>query len=288
MSKKTIFSFLILAIIVFSIWVFTDSNEKNDDFSERIKISLRDVGNQLLLSNQDSLSLILPVMELGESKFELSFEKRLSFYPDSLVAVVKRSFFKSNVSENYRVEVIRCVDREVAYSYEISIDSENTIIPCAGRYLPEQCYTIQFRLLDNRSIFFNKDTFLYVIVFVVFLMLQLIFYRKKPIQRIEENKEKFAAIGIFQFYPEQHKLVKEATEINLSKKECELLEIFVANPNQIIRRDELTKKVWEDNGVFVGRSLDTYISKLRKKLKDDASIKLTNIHGVGYKLEITP
>ena len=63
--------------------------------------------------------------------------------------------------------------------------------------------------------------------------------------------------------------------------------IFVANPNQIIKRDELTKRVWEDNGVIVGRSLDTYISKLRKKLKDDDTIKLINVHGVGYKLEIS-
>jgi DNA-binding response OmpR family regulator len=80
--------------------------------------------------------------------------------------------------------------------------------------------------------------------------------------------------------------VKAAVEINLSKKECELLAIFVAHPNQIIKRDELTKKVWEDHGVFVGRSLDTYISKLRKKLQADKSIKLTNVHGVGYKLEL--
>jgi DNA-binding winged helix-turn-helix (wHTH) protein len=80
--------------------------------------------------------------------------------------------------------------------------------------------------------------------------------------------------------------MQKAKEINLSKKECELLEIFVANPNQIIKREELTKNVWEDNGVFVGRSLDTCISKLRKKLQVDASIQLINIHGVGYKLEI--
>lgn len=66
-----------------------------------------------------------------------------------------------------------------------------------------------------------------------------------------------------------------------------MLEIFVANPNQIIKREELTKKVWEDHGVFVSRSLDTYISKLRKKLKDDSSIQLINIHGVGYKLEVS-
>ncbi|MGY8908461.1 MAG: helix-turn-helix domain-containing protein [Flavobacteriales bacterium] len=72
----------------------------------------------------------------------------------------------------------------------------------------------------------------------------------------------------------------------MSKKECEILQIFVANPNQIIKREELTKKVWEDHGVFVGRSLDTYISKLRKKLKNDDSIKLTNIHGVGYRLDL--
>jgi hypothetical protein len=80
--------------------------------------------------------------------------------------------------------------------------------------------------------------------------------------------------------------VKKATEISLSKKECELLAIFVAHPNQIIKREDLMKQVWEDNGVFVGRSLDTYISKLRKKLQTDESIKLTNVHGVGYKLEV--
>jgi DNA-binding response OmpR family regulator len=80
--------------------------------------------------------------------------------------------------------------------------------------------------------------------------------------------------------------MQKAIEIALSKKECELLEIFVANANQVVKREELTKKVWEDNGVIVGRSLDTYISKLRKKLQKDNSIKLTNVHGVGYKLEI--
>ena len=72
----------------------------------------------------------------------------------------------------------------------------------------------------------------------------------------------------------------------MSKKECELLEIFVANINQVVKREELTKKVWEDNGVIVSRSLDTYISKLRKKLKEDHAIQFINVHGIGYKLKI--
>ena len=113
----------------------------------------------------------------------------------------------------------------------------------------------------------------------------MIFKKSKPESATQETGS-MEKLGSFYFYPEQNKLVKEAQEIALSRKECELLALFVASPNQIIKRDELTKRVWEDNGVFVGRSLDTYISKLRKKLKADTSIKLTNIHGVGYKLEL--
>ena len=109
--------------------------------------------------------------------------------------------------------------------------------------------------------------------------------KKRRKKSIEEND--YTSLGSFHFYPEQNKLIKEAEEIPLSKKECELLAIFVAHPNQVIKREDLTKKVWEDNGVFVGRSLDTYISKLRKKLQTDDRIKITNVHGVGYKLEVT-
>ena len=103
---------------------------------------------------------------------------------------------------------------------------------------------------------------------------------------LNEDDSNCKKIGEFKFYPEQNKLIIQPTEIALSKKECELLKILIEKPNQIVKRDELTKRVWEDHGVVVGRSLDTYISKLRKKLKADNSIKITNVHGVGYKLEI--
>ena len=62
-----------------------------------------------------------------------------------LVAIVKLNLEKSAVAENYRVEVIECLNNEVSYSYEINADEEKTIIPCAGRVLPENCYTIQIK-----------------------------------------------------------------------------------------------------------------------------------------------
>ena len=288
MSRRTIYSFLVFAIIVFFSWMLLNSEDTNEHFSEKVKLSLRDVGNQLLLANKDATSLVLPVVALENLKYVLSFQNQLSFEPGSLVSLVKNSFHKSSLPTYYRVEVIQCINQEVAYSYEIKNETENDITPCKGRFLPENCYTIEVRFTKRTSFINNKHTFLYTLIFIIFIFLLVFYFNKRKYDvKLEENNSTYTTIGSFQFYPEQNKLVKKAKEISLSKKECELLEIFVANPNQIIKRDELTKKVWEDNGVFVGRSLDTYISKLRKKLKGDATIKLTNVHGVGYKLEIS-
>jgi len=287
MSKKKIYIYSGLALLVFITWLNTDSSEKNDAFSESVKIALREAGNQLLLSNQDSTSLILPVIALEKAKYKVSFQKELSFEPSDLVSSIDSSFAKSKLPNNYLVEVMQCSDKEVAYSYKISAEEENTIIPCAGRFLPEDCYTIEVKFTDKASSIISKKILLYLLLFIMSLFLLDFLISKRKQQAVMKNgNEKYSEIGSFQFYPDQNKLVKKSIEISLSKKECELLEIFVANPNQIIKRDELEKRVWEDNGVFVGRSLDTYISKLRKILKEDTSIKLTNIHGVGYKLEV--
>jgi hypothetical protein len=266
--------------------MLTHKKQNNDLFSERVKVSLRDVGNQLLLSNQDSTSLVLPIIALEENKYQLSFQKPLSFEPSQLVSIIDASFQKASLPNNYMVETVQCEVEEVAYSFQILNNVENNIIPCKGRYLPESCYTIEVLFPNFKSTSTTKQVTYYGLILGGFLLMFLGFYKKKEKENVLEPSENYATLGSFQFYPEQNKLVKQAEEISLSKKECELLEIFVANPNQIIKRDELTKKVWEDHGVFVGRSLDTYISKLRKKLEKDDSIKITNIHGVGYKLEV--
>lgn len=285
MNKKNVFRVLLLAITVFGFLNFSSSKNETEDFPEKVKVALREVGNQLLLAQKDSTSLVLPIKEITVNKYAISFEKELSFQPNILVNIVKSVFNKSSLSTNYRVEVIRCLDKEVAYSYEINELEEQTIIPCAGRELPVNCYQIELRFLKKSSS--NNSWLLYIFIPLILGILYRLFFNNQENDKVEEVSIKnHTVLGSFQFYPEQNKLVKKASEIPLSKKECELLEIFVANPNQTIKREELTKKVWEDNGVFVGRSLDTYISKLRKKLQEDKNIKLTNIHGVGYKLEI--
>lgn len=286
MNKKRLYLYSILVFIGLLIWQFSKPNKAHYQFSEKVKIALRDVGNKLLLSEKDSTSLILPIKEIGSSKYELSFQSQLTFKPITLVTTVEKSFQKVQLPLNYLVEVIQCTNGEVGYSYQVTATEESTIIPCRSRSLPKKCYTIQVRFTEIKTAYPNIATILYGFILLVFIVMELFFFRKKQAQTTKEINKKYAELGSFQFHPDQNKLIKENIEISLSKKECELLKIFIAKPNQIVTRDELTKKVWEDNGVIVGRSLDTYISKIRKKLKDDQNIKLTNIHGVGYKLEI--
>ncbi|WP_205499867.1 response regulator transcription factor [Rufibacter psychrotolerans] len=72
----------------------------------------------------------------------------------------------------------------------------------------------------------------------------------------------------------------------LTHREAELLRLFALHPHQLLRREEILQRLWQDDGYFVGRSLDVFISRLRKYLQPDASLKITTVHGRGYKLEI--
>ena len=277
-SLKIFFGFVITVVLA------SCSNQVNNALEGRIKISLREVGNQLLLSNQDSTSLILPVKKLDQSTFRLKFQNTLSFNPDKLVDIVETNLKRFDFPQRYRVEVLQCTDGEVAYSYEMSDNEESTLIPCIGRDLPLACYTIEFRFL-NVKYSTNNGPIAIVIGFILMLILiGAAVYLKYRNNGISKSANDYIKIGDFQFYQEQNILIKEAVEISLSKKECELLVLLISKSNQVITREELTKKVWEDNGVIVGRSLDTFISKLRKKLSTDDSLAIENVHGVGYKL----
>ena len=258
------------------------SCNKDDSSVEITKIALRDVGNQLLLSNQDSTSLILPVIKLDSNTYELSFQQELSIQPDSLVILIKKSLDKANLPKYYLVEVIQCKDTEVAYSYKIRDENEESIIPCGGRDLPLNCYTIQISFDEDKEQ--TSTIYLWLIVPLIFILGFL--YRQQKKTTKQSVNPLFYKIGNYKFDKDQSKLLYVEKEIGLSKKECELLEILCDNLNDVVKREELSKRIWEDHGVFVGRSLDTYISKLRKKLKEDSSIKITNVHGVGYKLEV--
>ena len=99
--------------------------------------------------------------------------------------------------------------------------------------------------------------------------------------------DKSFALGSILFDAQKRQLLHNEVSIDLTDTETRLMLIFAQSPNQIIERSRLQKEIWEDEGVVVGRSLDMFISKLRKKLELDANINIVVIRSKGYKLEIS-
>ncbi len=115
--------------------------------------------------------------------------------------------------------------------------------------------------------------------------------RPVPVQNqnhamIKESVPELAALGKFSFDVKAQRLLLGSEEISLTDKECKVLELLSNNFGELIPRETLMQKIWINEGVITGRSLDVFVSKLRKKLSGDAALRITNVHGKGYKLEI--
>jgi len=93
-------------------------------------------------------------------------------------------------------------------------------------------------------------------------------------------------IGTFTFEAKKQLLKGTGTEQKLTTKESELLKLLCNNLNQVLERNFALKAIWLDDNYFNARSMDVYITKLRKYLKADANVQIINVHGKGYKLVV--
>jgi len=103
---------------------------------------------------------------------------------------------------------------------------------------------------------------------------------------IISDKEKVFEIGKLMFDYTNLKLTGPNSEKKLTKREAEVLRMLALNKGKILRRDIALKNIWGEDDYFMGRSMDVYITKLRKYLKADENISIINVHGTGFKLEV--
>jgi DNA-binding response OmpR family regulator len=104
--------------------------------------------------------------------------------------------------------------------------------------------------------------------------------------KMDKPEDKILPLGLFLFDTENICLLLNDTKKSLTKKEAQILKLLYKFKGQVLPREVILNAVWGQDDYFVGRSLDVFITKLRKYLRDDESITLSNIHGVGFKLEI--
>ncbi|MBR6494458.1 MAG: response regulator transcription factor [Prevotella sp.] len=120
-----------------------------------------------------------------------------------------------------------------------------------------------------------------------FSMEELVFRIEAILRRVRGKKSKESSlykIGKFTFDTQKQLLSIGDDHRKLTTKENELLSLLCSHTNEILQRDFALKTIWIDDNYFNARSMDVYITKLRKHLKDDPQIEIINIHGKGYKL----
>lgn len=119
------------------------------------------------------------------------------------------------------------------------------------------------------------------------LRIEVFLRRSNGAVKIDEGANEFV-VGQFQFNSQNLTLSREGETKTLTQKESDVLRLLCQNQDRVLKREEILNAVWGDDDYFLGRSMDVFISKLRKYLKEDPRVQIVNYHGVGFRLEIKP
>jgi hypothetical protein len=265
-----------------------------------MKVAMRMIGHKILLMTGDSTSRVLPIEKINDGQYRINFEAPFNIYPYELSDRVAEVVEETGISDSYRVEIKTCETQDVHYSYEMGDSTQNDIVPCSTRLLSENCYYLIFTALSKPAVSSTLPTpsrdglserpeggqlYLWTIILLLIpiLVIGFFWYQQRKKSRRPSH---LTIIGKYQFDKRNMVLLLPEQKIELSSKESDLLSVLHDAANSTVERELILKLVWGDEGDYIGRTLDVFISKLRKKLQEDTNIKIINIRGVGYKLVI--
>jgi len=287
--KRILFLLLGLTMLaVFALVWWTDASGTTAFEEAKTEVSMRKIGHEVLLLSGDHTSRVLPVERLAKNGYRLRFETHFAFVPDSLIQTIHRVAKAEELPSDYIVRVRECTHNQVVYSYTATVAVEKGI-QCSGRKQPKNCYSIELLLQPNDHL---SSTLMigFSLGFILLVLAIVVWWKWKSSPKTaplnESNPESgIIVLGNYRFHYRDRYLMLGSEQIRLTAKQTKLLHLFANSPNEIIERTTLMK-VWEDEGVIVGRSLDVFVSKLRKIFEIDPSVRLMNVHSRGYILQV--
>ncbi len=280
----------IICLLLFQlVGMLTLLANQDTQFKNRVNLALRQTGHQLLLSQQDSTSTIAPVEYRAASSFLLPLNGAFNY--DTLPALLKQAFEDYCILEPYEVLVLSCETGIPFLGYNSrALNGES--IACIGRDQKENCADI-FVQFSQKAYSppsplppTKKAPALVWLLLPIVAGLGFFLFKKVAAKPNEALVNDHLQLGQYSFDPKNQRLHFGDEIFDLTFRENKLLHFFASRPNEVLNRTDILAAVWEEEGVLVGRSLDVFISRLRKLLKQDPSVQIKNIHGVGYRLSI--
>ena len=186
---------------------------------------------------------------------------------------------------------MNCQDGEIGLGYNYFDFKKNKNIACIGREQNKTCYDLRVNFTEKAMQSASKPFWL-LPLWGLFLGGFVYLNRKKSIEKtapqttVKAELSDKICFGNSSLDFSNQLLNSGNIQHNLTYREAKLLKLFVMNYNQLLERDFILKSVWEDEGITVGRSLDVFVSRIRKMLVDDVKVQIVTSHGVGYKLQV--
>ena len=261
-------------------------------FSENVNLSLRRTVDLLLRANGDSLSQIPPVKQIDANTFSIQMNRMFDY--DKLPETLQQSFDSYHIDRPYSVAVLDCKTGNLQLGYQFFDLQQPGGVPCRGRSREEGCYTLQIRFspetpkpktAGNTWLLISVGGTLAALGFVAWNRVR---HKKEPEATPQDISVPHSRVAFGNSWLDtaNQTLYNGETSQTLTFREAKLLTLFTKNINQVLERDAILKSVWEDEGVTVGRSVYVFVSRLRKMLAADPQVKITAIHGIGYKMEV--
>lgn len=254
--------------------------------SDKVNLALRRTADGLLRASGDSTSRIPAIERSGELGWRIRLEQPFSY--ERLPALLQSSLELHGIHRPYEVAVRRCVDETIDLGYHQSDYLQDSVVPCGGRDMPEDCHFIEVAFLENDG---GRLLGLWqygAVLLVLGGIAGYWFFRRlhptlAPIPPTAQTD--WLEFGNSRLDMAGQILFCGGGRQTLTFREAKLLRLFVTHPDRLLEREYILQQVWADEGVLVGRSVDVFVSRLRKKIAADHSIGIVAVHGVGYRLE---
>jgi len=251
--------------------------------SEKINLALRRTAHHLLAAAGDRTSRIPPVQQVETGTWIIRLEHAFDY--NRLPSLLQESFDRHGIHQPYDVAVLRCLDDELQLGYNAQDYARDTTVPCGGRDMNAECYNLQVTFADA----IPRFGLLWTLLLGGLTLAGALFFLKKrrtaPVAAAPVETTGLA-FGNSLLDVANQVLVCGAVRHELTYREAKLLHLFAGHPNQLLEREYILQQVWADEGILVGRSVDVFVSRLRKMLRDDPSVRIAAVHGVGYRLEV--
>lgn len=264
-------------------------------FELEVNLALREIGHRMLLQQGDSTSAVPPVVFEKDRGFYLRFGGALDY--ERLQQLVEETFERKGLPSTYSLALFDCETDALMLGYstqDLKGRKTRADLTCLGRDELSDCYHLAVNFPTQAQ---KEDTFLLVAAIVPIIVLLLGGFwwwrQTQPVkpspgrqEDVQEPEVPMYQLGPLRFEPENQTLFGGAEPQRLTFRESKLLDLFCQNKNQLLPRESILEFVWGDEGVMVGRSIDVFVSRLRKKLKPADNIKIASVHGVGYRMEV--